>query len=326
MKLSIKSLLLAGLAAVFATGAAAQTAANYPSKPIRIIVPYSPGGTTDMLARVIGKHLQEKWGQPVVVENRPGVNGMLGSDIVAKAAPDGHTFGVASPGSHAANPFLYKNISHDIVKDFTPITLAVYAPLLLIANPDLKVNNVRELLAAAKAKPGEVIYASGGSGSSQHLAMEQFSMMAGVKLQHTPYKGSSAAYPDLLGGRTLLMFDVMTAAVPHVKSGKLKVLATATAQRLPFLPDVPTVAESGVPGFEAAAWYGFVGPAGIPRDVLAKLHGEIVNAMKQPDIKATIDKSGVVIVANSPEEFGAFIKSEMDKAKKVIESANIKMD
>jgi tripartite-type tricarboxylate transporter receptor subunit TctC len=324
MNHALKRLLTMAVLAVAAIPLA--QAQSYPAKPIRIIVPYSPGGTTDMLARTIGKHLQDKWGQPVVVENKPGVNGMIGSDLVAKAAPDGYTLGIASPGSHAANPFLYKNITHDIIRDFTPITLAVSAPLVLVANPELKANSVKELIAAAKAQPDGIIYASGGSGSSQHLAMEQFNMMAGVKMVHTPYKGSAAAYPDLLGGRTMLMFDVMTAAVPHVKSGKLRVLATATAQRLQILPDVPTVAEAGVPGYEASAWYGFVGPANLPKDVLAKLNGEIVAALKQPEIRATMDRAGVIVVGNTPEQFGAFIKNEMEKAKKVIETAKVQLD
>jgi tripartite-type tricarboxylate transporter receptor subunit TctC len=324
MNNALKRLLTMAMRAVAAIPLA--QAQSYPAKPIRIIVPYSPGGTTDMLARTIGKHLQDKWGQPVVVENKPGVNGMIGSDLVAKAAPDGYTLGIASPGSHAANPFLYKNITHDIVRDFTPITLAVSAPLVLVANPELKANSVKELIAAAKAQPDGIIYASGGSGSSQHLAMEQFNMMAGIRMVHTPYKGSAAAYPDLLGGRTMLMFDVMTAAVPHVKSGKLRVLATATAQRLQILPDVPTVAEAGVPGYEASAWYGFVAPANLPKDVLAKLNGEIVAALKQPEIKAAMDRAGVIVVGNTPEQFGAFIKSEMEKAKKVIETAKVQLD
>ena len=298
----------------------------WPSRPIRIVVPYSPGGTTDLLARVIGQHLGEKWGQTVVVENKPGVNGMLGADLVAKAPPDGYTIGIASPGSHAANASLYKNVTYDTIKDFTPITLAVSAPLILVAHPSLGVNNVRELLALAKGKPGGISYASGGSGSSQHLAMEQFKSMTGLDMVHVPYKGSAASYTDLLGGRVTLEFDALPSALPHVKSGKLKVLATASSTRLPMLPDVPTVAESGVPGYESSAWYGFVAPARLPPDVLQKLNAEIVAGLKTPRVRETLANAGVLIIGGSPAQFSAFIAAEVEKAAKVIKFANIKPD
>lgn len=315
------------LSAAIAGAAYAQTAAQtFPSKPLRIIVPYSPGGTTDLLARLIGQHLSEKWGQSVVVENKPGVNGMIGSDLVAKAAPDGYTIGIASPGSHAANATLYPKVTYDTIKDFTPITLAVSAPLVLVAHPSLAAGNVKELLALAKARPGEISYASGGSGSSQHLAMELFKSMTSVEMVHVPYKGSAASYVDLLGGRVTLVFDAMTAAVPHVKSGKLKVLASATAKRLPMLPEVPTVAEAGVPGYEYSAWYGFVGPAKLPSDVLQKLNAEIIAGLNSPKVRETLDRAGVLIVGNSAAEFSAYIAAEVDKAARVIKFANIKPD
>lgn len=321
---------LVGIAALFTalfTLAPGEALAQvFPSKPIRIIVPYSPGGTTDLLARVIGQHLSEKWGQSVVVENKPGVNGMIGSDLVAKAPADGYTIGIASPGSHAANATLYPKITYDTIKDFTPITLAVSAPLVLVAHPSLNVNNVSELLALAKSKPASISYASGGSGSSQHLAMELFKSMTNVDMVHVPYKGSAASYVDLLGGRVTLEFDAMTAAVPHVKAGKLKVLAVGSAKRLPFLPDVPTVAEAGVAGYEYSAWYGFVAPAKIPADVLQKLHAEIVAGLNSPKVRETLDKAGVIIVGNSPAEFSSFIAAEVEKAAKVIKFANIKPD
>ncbi len=298
----------------------------FPNKPIRIIVPYSPGGTTDLLARLIGQHLSEKWGQSVLVENKPGVNGMIGSDLIAKAPADGYTIGIASPGSHAANATLYPKVTYDTVKDFTPITLAVSAPLVLVAHPGLNVSSVAEVLALAKAKPGSISYASGGSGSSQHLAMELFKSMTSVDMVHVPYKGSAASYVDLLAGRVTLAFDAMTAAVPHVKAGKLKVLATGSAKRLPFLPDVPTVAEAGVSGYEYSAWYGFVGPARMPADVLQKLNAEIIAGLHSPKVRETLEKAGVLIVGNSPAEFSSFISAEVDKAAKVIKFANIKPD
>ena len=312
------------LVTLWAPGIAAAQA--WPSKPIRIVVPYSPGGTTDLLARVIGQHLGEKWDQTVVVENKPGVNGMLGSDLVAKAAPDGYTIGIASPGSHAANANLYKNVTYDTIKDFTPITLAVSAPLILVAHPSLGVNNVRELLSLAKGKPGGISYASGGSGSSQHLAMELFKSMTGLDMVHVPYKGSAASYTDLLGGRVTLEFDALPSAMPHVKSGKLKVLATASSTRLPMLPDVPTVAEAGVPGYESSAWYGFVAPTRLPPDVLQKLNAEIVAGLNTPRVRGTLANAGVLIVGGSPAQFSTFIAAEVDKAARVIKFANIKPD
>jgi tripartite-type tricarboxylate transporter receptor subunit TctC len=304
----------------------AESAQTFPSKPMRIIVPYSPGGTTDLLARSIARQLSDVWKQPVVVENKPGANGMLGSDLVAKSAPDGYTLGIASPGSHAANAFLYPQIPYDTVKDFTPVTLAVSAPMLLVAHPSLGVKNVRELIAYAKAKPNEISYASGGSGSSQHLAMESFNHAAGLQMTHVPYKGSAASYVDLVGGRVVLEFDVLPTSMPHTKTGKLLPLAVASSTRVPQLPDVPTVAESGLPGFESSSWYGFVGPANIPKDILAKINAEIVKSLKRQDIGETLSKAGVLVVAGTPEQFGGFIKDEMAKAGKTIRDANIKAD
>lgn len=312
------------LAAALPALAAAQA---YPSKPIKIIVPYSPGGTTDLLARLVGQKLTERMGQPVIVDNKPGANGMIGTEAVAKAAPDGYTLGIASPGSHGANASLYKGtITYDTLKDFTPITQAVTAPFLLVVHPSLGVSTVKELVAAAKAKPGEISYASGGSGSSQHMAMELFKTMAGVDMIHVPYKGSAASYPDLLGGTVKAEIDVLPTALPHVKSGKLKVLATGSPKRLALLPEVPTIAESGVPGYESTSWYGFVAPANLPKDVLAKLYAEISRALREPDVVEKLTSAGVIVVASKPEEFSAFIKSEVDKAAKVVKAANIKPD
>jgi tripartite-type tricarboxylate transporter receptor subunit TctC len=311
------------LAASLPFSAAAQP---FPNKPIKIIVPYSPGGTTDLLARLVGQKLSERFGQPVLVENRPGANGMIGADLVAKAPPDGYMLGIASPGTHAANQYLYKSMPYDTVKDFTPVTLAVSAPMLFVVNPALKVNNLKEFIAAAKAKPGTISYASGGSGSSQHLAMELFKLMAGIDISHIPYKGSAASYPDLVGGQVMAEIDVMPSALPHVKAGRLKALATGSAKRLPMLPDVPTIAEAGVPGYEYASWYGFVAPPNLPKDILDKLHSEIVRALKLPDVAEKLAAAGVIVVADTPQEFLAHIKSEMEKAAKVIKAANIKAD
>ena len=311
------------LAAILPASAAAQA---FPSKPLKIIVPYSPGGTTDLLARLVGQKLSERFGQPVIVDNKPGANGMIGSDFVAKSPPDGYTLGIASPGSHAANAALYKTMTYDIVKDFTPVTLAVSAPMLLVVHPSLNVNSVKELVAAAKAKPGEISFASGGSGSSQHLAMEQFKMMAGIDMTHVPYKGSAAAYPDLLGGTVKTQIDVLPTALPPSRAGRLKMLATGSAKRLALLPDVPTIAESGVPGYEANAWYGFVAPPNLPKAVLEKLHAEIVRALREPDVVEKLTTAGVIVVASTPQEFAAHIVTEMEKSAKVVKAANIKPD
>ncbi len=298
----------------------------WPAKPLKIIVPYSPGGTTDLLARLVGAELAKRLGQAVVVDNKPGANGMIGSDLVAKAPPDGYLLGIASPGSHAANQSLYKNIPYDTVKDFTPVTLAVSAPMLLVAHPSLGVSTVKELVAKAKASPGKISYASGGTGSSQHLAMEYFKLMAGIDMNHIPYKGSAASYPDLIGGSVLTEIDVLPTALPPVKAGRLKALGTGSATRLAVAPDVPTIAEAGVPGFEYASWYGFVAPPNLPRDILDRLNAEIVRALKLPEIADKLSGAGVIVVAGTPQEFAAHIKTEMDKAAKVIKAANIKAD
>ena len=327
--MKIRARFIAALSLLSLTAApvlAAETAQQFPSRPMKIIVPYSPGGTTDLLARLVGKYLSDNLKQPVIVENKPGVNGMLGADLVAKAPADGYTLGIASPGSHAANASLYAKVTYDTIKDFTPVTLAVSAPLLLVAHPSLGVKNVKELIALAKAKPNSISYASGGSGSSQHLAMEQFIAAAGLQMTHVAYKGSAASYIDLIGGQVTLEFDVLPTSMPHTKSGKLLALAVASSARVPQLPNVPTVSESGLPGFESTSWYGFVAPANLPKDLLAKLNAEIVNALKSPSIAEALDKAGVVVVASTPEQFATHIKDEVAKAGKLIRAANIKAD
>jgi tripartite-type tricarboxylate transporter receptor subunit TctC len=301
-------------------------AQTYPTKPIRIIVPYAPGGTTDILARTVGQKLQEKWGQPVIVDNRPGANGIIGTEMVAKAPADGYTLGIASPGTHAINASLYPKLQYDTVKDFTPVTLAVMAPFLFVVHPSVPANSIKELIAYAKSKPGQLSYASGGSGSSQHLAMEQFKSMAGLDITHVSYKGSAASYTDLLGGQVQMEIDVLPTAMPHVKTGKLRALATGSAKRLPLLPDLPTIAESGLPGYESTSWYGFVAPANLPKNILTQLNTEITRILNAPDVREKLEKAGLVVVASTPEEFAAHIKSEMAKDAKIVREANIKAD
>ena len=310
------------LAAACALPLAVQ-AETFPDKPIRIIVPYAAGGTTDMLARVVGKHMSDSLGQSVIVENKPGANGMLGSSMVAKAAPDGYTLGIATPGNHAANASLYKEVPYDTVKDFTAVSQAVSSPMILVAHPSLGVKTVEELIAKAKAAPNEIVYASGGTGSSMHLAMAQFAKMAGIEMTHVPYKGSGNSYIDLLAGRVSLLMDISPQALPRVRSGELLALGAASTERLPELPDVPTIDEAGVPGYSAGSWYGFVGPAGIPADRLAKLNTAINTALKEPAIEKQLKEAGLQVVAGTPEAFQAFIEAEVKKSAGIIRDAGI---
>lgn len=316
--------LLAGFSlalAAFSGGAAAQA---FPSKPIRIIVPYTAGGTTDMLARTVGRKLTEKWGQPVVVENKPGANGIIGMDAVAKAPADGYTLGLASPGTHAINQSLYSNLPHHPIKDFQPVTLLVEAPMGLVVNPTVQARSVQEVVGQAKAAGGKLSFASGGAGSSQHMAFELFRAATGVQAVHVPYKGGGAAYKDLLGGQVQAMFDAVQQSLPHVKSDKLRLIAVTSPKRLPLLPDVPTVAESGVPGFEMQAWYGLVAPAGVPKQVLEQLSTAIAAAINSPDVKDNLLGIGLVPAAEGPQHFSKLIDAETTKFAKVVKDANIK--
>ncbi len=301
-------------------------ATAFPNKPIRIIVPYAPGGTTDMLARVVGKHMSDNLGQSVIVENKPGANGMLGSSMVAKSAPDGYTIGIATPGNHAANASLYKEVPYDTIKDFAAVSQAVNSPMILVAHPSLGVKTVAELIAKAKAEPGTIIYASGGTGSSMHLAMEQFAKMAGIEMVHVPYKGSGNSYIDLLSGRVSLLMDISPQALPRVRSGELLALGTASDTRLPELPDVPTIDEAGVSGYRAGSWYGFVGPSGIPKDTLATLNTAINTALRNPAIEKQLQDAGLQVVAGTPEEFQSFIEAEVKKSAQIINDAGIQAE
>ena len=321
MKAFLRTALAATIVALCGSGAA--SAQTFPDHAIRIIVPYVPGGSTDLLARVVAKQLTAQWHQSVIVENHPGANGMIGSELVAKAPPDGYVIGIASPGTHAANASLYSHLAYDTVKDFTPITLAVSAPLVLLVHPSLNVTTLQQLLALAKAKPGQISYASGGIGSSQHLAMESFDHTAGIKMVHVPYKGSADSYKDLLSGRVSVEFDAFTAAMPYIKNKQLIALAVATPHRLSAFPDLPTVAQAGVPGYEASSWYGFVAPAKLTPAVLAKLNAGIVAALHTPEVEKTLTSAGLIVVGDSPTQFGDFIKAQLALAAKVVKWAGI---
>jgi len=293
--------------------AAAQAQAAFPSKALTIVVPFSAGGTTDILARVVGQYMSKDLGQPVIVDNRAGAGGNIGAQMVARAAPDGYTLLMGTVGTHAINQSLYKKMAFDPIKDFAPITRVALVPNLLVANPGQPYKTVKELIAYAKANPGKVTFASSGSGTSIHLSGEMFQQMAGVEMQHIPYKGSAPALTDLLGGQTAIMFDNMPSVISHVKAGKLRPLAVTTPQRSPALPDVPTIAEAGVPGYSATSWFGLLAPANTPAPVIAKLNASILKALADPEVKKKMAEQGAEPHGEKPEQFAEFIRSETAK-------------
>ena len=299
-------------------------AQSWPSKPLRYIVPFPPGAFNDALARIMSAELPKYLGQPVIVENKPGGNTIIGTEAAMKSPPDGYTlFGAALPFSVIQS--LYK-LSFDVTKDFTPITLAGTTPNLLVANTNVPVNSVKELIAAAKAKPGGLNYASTGNGSSNHLSFELFKAMTGTQITHIPYKGSAPAVTDLIAGQVQLMFDNTPNVLPHVKAGKIKALAISSKKRSALAPDVPTVDEAGVPGYDVTVWFGILAPAGTPKEIVQRLNTEMVKVMRTPEVMDRFQKAGVDTVASSPEEFASFLKGEVARWAKVVQDANIKAD
>ncbi|ABM43659.1 Uncharacterized protein UPF0065 [Acidovorax sp. JS42] len=319
--------LLASLAVAAAgalpMGALAQ---NFPTKPITIIVPFSAGGTTDILARIVGQGLTTELGQSVVVDNKPGAGGNIGGSLAAKAAADGYTLFMGTVGTHAINQSLYKKMPFDPVKDFAPLSRVAAVPNLLVAHPSQPFKTVKEMIAYAKANPGKITFGSPGSGASPHVSGELFKSMTGTDLLHIPYKGSAPAMTDLLGGQTSVMFDNMPSAIQHVRSGKLRPIAVTTAKRSPELPDVPTIAEAGVPGYEATSWFGMFAPAGTPKPVLDKLHAALIKVLNQADVKKKIAEQGGDVVAETPAQFAAFIKAESVKWGKVVKESGATAD
>ena len=302
----------------------AAAAQAFPSKPLRIIVPFAPGGATDVLARLFGGEMQKSFGQSVVVENKPGAGGNIGAEAGAKAAPDGYTLTLVAHGFMSVNPHVYKSLGYDSIRDFAPVTQLVTAPLLFVTNPNaLPAKNLREILDYAKANPGKLVIGNGGSGTAQHLAGELFSSMANVNVVHVPYKGSAPATTDLLGGQTHAMLDNMVTLIPHVKSGKLRAIAVSTPQRVATFPEVPTISEAGVPGYDAGTWYGVCAPGGTPADVVSKLNAELVRAMKQPEVSAKIAEMGLIAVGSTPAEFAQFIRQQRDMAGKLVKQAGL---
>ena len=304
-------------------GAAAQ---GYPSKPIRFVVPYPAGGPLDTVARLLGQKVSESVKQPVIVENKPGAGGNIGADSVAKSAPDGYTLLMGAVATHAINPTLYASMPYDAIRDFQPVTQLASTPNVLIVNPSLPAASVREFIAYAKANPGKLNFGSGSTGSAGHLAGELFKTMAGVDMTHVPYKGAAPAMQDLIAGRVQLMFDNFASASAQVKAGKVRALAVTTAKRSALAQDLPTIAESGLAGFDINTWFGLFVPAGTPRDVVERLHAEFTQALALPDIREKLLNLGAEPVGNRPEEFAAYIRSEADKYARVIKASGARAD
>jgi tripartite-type tricarboxylate transporter receptor subunit TctC len=311
----------AALLLALSTAAAAQ---DYPVKPVRLIIPFPPGGSNDVVGRMIATHLGEHLGKQVIVDNRSGAGGVIGTEIGANAAPDGYTLAIISI-AHAVNPWLYK-LNYDPIKSFTPIAVLASGPNVLAINPALPVNSVKELVALAKQKPGDLQYASAGVGSFQHLGGELFKLEAGVDMLHVPFKGGGPAMIDVMGGHTKLVFSSLVQTTPHIKSGKLKPLGTGGLKRNPVLPDVPTIAEAGVPGYEAVNWWGIVAPAGTPQAIIDKLHKDIAAVQASPEVQKQFSTEGAEIVQMSPAEFGTFMQREMKKWERVVKEGKIKAE
>ena len=323
-RLVLATLATAGLAA---TGVHAQqgAAAGYPSKPIHIVVTFSTGGAPDTLARLIGERLSADWGVPVIVDNKPGAGGNTGADAVAKAPADGHTFVVGTVGTHAINGALYAKMPYDMVKDFTPITLLATTPNLLVVNNGVPAKNVQELIALGK-KEGRMTFASSGSGTSIHVSGELFKTMTGIDMEHIPYKGRATAIPDLLGGRVTMMFDNMPSSLPLVREGKLRGLGVTSAKRSPAAPEIPTIAEQGLPGFEAVSWFALFAPAGTPKPVVDKIQSQVKKVLESPAVSKKLSDIGLEPVGSTPEELAAYQRAEIAKWAKVVKDSGAKVE
>jgi tripartite-type tricarboxylate transporter receptor subunit TctC len=298
----------------------------YPNKPIRMIVPFPPGGTADILGRAIGQKLAENVGQQVIVENRAGANGNIGAQIVAKSPPDGYTLLMSPQSTLTNNPSLYSALPFDTLKDFAPITLVAETPHFIVVHPSVPAKTVGDLIALAKAKPGYLTFASAGSGSSLHLSGELFKSMSGIDIVHIPYKGAAPAVTDLLGGQVSMMFDTGPSALPHVRSGKTRAIAVTTAKRSRLMPDLPTVVESGLPGYDVTTWFGLVAPSGTPREIVTKLNTEVVRILQAPEVKERLETQAADPVGNTPEEFAAIIRADIAKWGEVIKLAGVRIE
>lgn len=324
----MKTILLRTIALIVAAGAVAATASaqQYPARPIRMIVGFPPGGGTDIVGRIVAQKLSEVLRQQIAVDNRGGASGQLAAELTAKAPPDGYTVMMAHIAAVSILPSLYPKLPYDPQKDFAPITLVAIGPNLLVVHPSVPVKTVKDLIALAKSRPGQLQYASPGAGTVQHLAAEFFKLQAKVDMLHVPYKGSGQSIVDLIAGQVHLNFDSVPPVINYVRQGRLRAIAVTSAKRFSLLPDIPTISEGGVPGFDMSTWWGLVAPAAVGKDVIGKLHGETVKLLRQGDVKEKIAFVGAETVGNSPEEFGAFIRSEAAKYAKIVKEANIKVD
>jgi tripartite-type tricarboxylate transporter receptor subunit TctC len=314
----------ASLTMLLAIPMAAQTA--YPAKAIRFIVPFPPGGGTDILSRALAQKMSEVMGQPFVIDNRSGAGGNIGADIAAKSTPDGYTVFMGQTSNLAVNPTLYKKLPFDPLKDFSPITLVTETPLIIVVAQNSPIKSVQDLIALAKAKPGSVNFASPGNGTVGHLAGEMFKRAAGINMVHVPYKGATPALTDLMGGQVNIYFASAAAAMSQIKGGSIRAIAVTSRKRSAALPNTPTVAESGLPGFDATSWYGVLAPAGTPRDIIAKLNAAAVKVMQQPELKGRMTDEGGEPIGDTPEQFAAFIKTETAKWAKVVKDSGAQLD
>ena len=311
-------------AVLSAFAAIAAQAQNYPTKPIRMVVPFTPGGAQDVMGRLMGAKIAEATGQQVIIDNRPGAGGVIGMELIARGAPDGYTLGVGAFGTLAINPSLYPKLPYDAFKSFTPVTLYAKVPNLLTVGNSVPARSVKELIALAKAKPGMLSYGSGGQGSGIHLTTEYFRLMAKIELTHVPYKGTVPAAIAMMSGEVSMVFAAIQGLAPHVRSGKIRGLGVSTSKRLPSFPDIPTIAEDGLPGFEATQWYGLVAPTGLPKPVLAALHKIVVGSLQTKDVQDRLAFDSSEAVGNQPDEFRAFIKLEIDRWAPVVKASGIK--
>jgi tripartite-type tricarboxylate transporter receptor subunit TctC len=316
---------IASLTGLVGPGIASAAGSNFPSRTVTIVAAFPPGGTVDLLARVLAPKLSEAWGQPVVVENRPGGSGIVGSQTVTAAAPDGHTL-MLIPITHVTNASLLRSLPFDPIKDFTPITLIASQPMMLVVNQSSPIRSVGDLISEARSRPGRLNCGSGGNGTSQHLACELFKSMTQVDITHVPYRGNAAAMTDVISGQIQLLFDQMATAVPHVRDGRVRALAVTTEQRSLAMPQVPTVAETGVPGYETTAWFGMVGPARMPAELASQIQTSIAQALSLPDVKALLAAQGLTLVGSSPDEFASTLVAELHKWAKVIKASGARAD
>jgi tripartite-type tricarboxylate transporter receptor subunit TctC len=324
--MKIKAAILSGcgaLIAVAATGALAQ--AGYPAKPVRIVVPSSAGGGTDIVARIVTPKLAERFGQQMVIDNRPGAGTMIGIEVAAKSAPDGYTLLIA-PSTLALNTVVYKKVPYDVMRDLAPITQLVGSTSIIVVHPSIPVKSVKELIAFSRARPGQMNYASAGTGTYPHMTMELFNSMAGLKMVHIPYKGTAPAMIDMLAGHTAVMAATILTGMPQIRAGRLRPLGITSLKRSAAAPEIPTVAESGLSGFESVQWYGAMAPAQTPKDIVARWHTELVRVLQMPEIKQRFIADGTDPVGNAPEEFGRYIQSEITKWTKVARDAGIKQE